>query len=343
MPAIEAVDYDPSILPSTLNKEAKELVGQALGLGWKLHLDSNGVGCTIVSPVNESQRIHLGKRRSVPVKQMRSKVFRWGDPVLIDHIVTHGDSLEDFEAFKDLFTKRAEALAAAGKEPNYVKHENGEPVVHTVKSEPETTPRYVVSERPMNVRAREGRAYVSETTNVRVWSDGTQDYTCRAAGCTFSSGNRKAPSGHYANVHSEGVAERPPVFEANVTDHVRYAPRQWRIEALAAIIEAALADGGDPKDLAKHALTWVHEQSSQGTNLAAEREPLTAEETLIRIRTLLDDGSKGEDLARIENLERQVLDMTTERDKALAAAEHERERVETLRDLLNEEAETHAG
>lgn len=326
-------DFDPSMLPSTLNKEAKQLVAQAIGLGWTLHLDTGGVGCTIQSPVNQSKRIHLGKRRSVSIKQMRSQVFRWADPVIVEHIATHGDTPEDFEEFKDFFVRhQVEKAEREGTHGNVVEHE---PEVHTVKSEP--PPRTVVSERPMNARMREGQAYISETTNVRVWSDGTQDYTCRAVGCDFSSESRKGPSSHYASVHSDGPMERPATFEANVTDQTPYAPRRWRIEALAEIIAAAMKDGGDPKDLARHALTWVHEQSNQGTNLAAEREPMTAEETLTRIRTLLDDGSTGEHLARIEALERDNVALTQAWEEATEAAEHERGRVEALRELLNEE------
>jgi arsenate reductase-like glutaredoxin family protein len=48
----------------------------------------------------------------------------------------------------------------------------------------------------------------------------------------------------------------------------------------------------DPEELARQALTWVHEQSRKGTAMAAEHEPLTAEDTLERIKMLLDNGER---------------------------------------------------
>jgi len=132
-----------------------------------------------------------------------------------------------------------------------------------------------------------------------------------------------------------GLRERPATFASEVPEARQYAPRQSRIDALAEVIQALL-DGGekDAGSIAREALTWVHEQSKNRTEFAEEREPQSPEETLNRIRTLLDDGTMLAAQQRMASMEERLLAAEQKAQEAEAARQAADERAEQARSTL---------
>lgn len=107
--------------------------------------------------------------------------------------------------------------------------------------------------------------------------------------------------------------------------------------------------------IAKAALTWVHEQSKQGTALAAEHEPMSAEDTLERIRALVTNSDERLSFERkMEDLNREVTELRARLEQAEEYAMEQADRadksqstLDALRELVTEatvsEAERKAG
>jgi len=212
-----------------------------------------------------------------------------------------------------------------------------------VTKEEESAERHIVSEKPMVAKGGEKRAYESYTAIERLWSDGTKDWKCPECDYTSSKSRGSVPA-HWSKVHSSGSGTRPhpTFFEADVPDARVYAPRQTRVEALAQTIGEMMKTGEtDPEVIARTALTWVHENSKHATPLAAEREELTPEDTLNRIRTLLDQGVYDQQQKRIEALEEHVLTAEAEAREARESAERARETLRAFTELATEFASGH--
>jgi hypothetical protein len=163
----------------------------------------------------------------------------------------------------------------------------------------------IVKQEPMMAKASQGRAYPSKVAIERHWSDGSIDYKC--VDCDYTTPNRLSIRAHRGNSgHTARGADRSDTRLAEVPLAATYKPRQTRVEALAEALKALLEQGGDPEEIARKALMWVHEQTQNNTRHAVEHEPLTAEDTLARIRMLLDDGTQAQAILerdqRIETL-----------------------------------------
>lgn len=232
-------------------------------------------------------------------------------------------------------TKKAAAKKAPAKKPD------------VSRETPTNEERFVVSQRPMLAKQGKGRggeqhAYHSQTTIERHWSDGSIDYLCAAPDCTagpdggpYVSSERLKPSRHYANVHAKGVSPLPPVFKAEVPNAQTYRPRTTRILALADVLRRVMEAGvTDPDTLAREALTWVHEQSKGATEHAEEREVLTPEETLRRVKMLLDDGTYFQTQQELRAREEQVAHLTAQVERAERRATQAIENLRSLQELV---------
>lgn len=200
--------------------------------------------------------------------------------------------------------------------------------------------RHIVSEGPMRAKAGDRSAYDSEVTIQRLWSDGTKDYKC--VKCDYWSTQRQSVAAHNARKHPGVTSPRPATYQAVVTDATVYAPRQTRIDALAQVIEealtAAMQDGGklDSAQIAKTALTWVHDQHRKGTEFSEDVEPRTPDEVLNRIRTLLDDGTRLRETQRLSELETRVLEAEERAEQAEKRADQARSTLRAFMDLASE-------
>lgn len=190
----------------------------------------------------------------------------------------------------------------------------------------------------------------------RTWFDGpkefAKEYKCKH--CTKTSDNRWGLRSHY-RVHQK-AGEAPPTVSPDLIpkiaiDHHEplYRPRQTRIEALKIVLKDLFESGIDWNDLdqaaetaARTALEWQHAQT--GGSLAAEREDMTAEEVLVRIRSLVDNGMyerQGDQIrAQAEQIEMLEISLLASEENAAAAAEQAKsakDTLETFRALINEQ------
>lgn len=351
-------NFDKRELPKGFKPEIQNLVAMAVTLGWRLIITSNA-GLTLVSQ-NDAKRIHLSsKRKSGPVKRLVRDIIKFGDPVRVN-LVTDLSALpisdEEYgtlvaNVLSDLGDDMDVSWQTPADEPEEapVTRRRAKAAERAAAieqaAEKKVTPkpeRTVVSEKPMLARAHEGRAYESKIAIERTWSDGTIDYKCSM--CDYS-GERLSVRGHWQkHVRAgevEGGQKRGPEFQADVPNAVSYAPRMNRVEALAEFLKEYLEtneyDVIDPQDVAKAALTWVHEQSRKGTELAAEREELTPEDTLNRIRVLLDQGQYQKQQQEIDRLAQEVMNMRLALDAANSRSDLLQSKLQAFRELVVEE------
>lgn len=367
MPMYQPDDFTADVLPAAFKKDTKEIIVVAAALGWKVHL-TTGNSVTIIAP-EERKKYHFGLngRASINHNRIRRDIIKYGDP----------EKVLAISAADALGMNSPEALAIL--QSSKIDMSVGATVVdETPKPEPRTTtPKrlaakqgsrteseapvseqreaHIVSERPMLARSSGDDGYESPTTIERKWSDGSKDYKCVECNYT-SAASRGSVAAHYGKSHSKpgGRGEKPETFKVDIPDARVYSPRQTRIDALAEWIGELIRGEGDPKEVAKAALTWVNEQSRRGTSFAAEREELSAEDTLSRIKMMLDDGSYFRQRQELETLEQRMADMEeqvlasqTRADEAEARADEAWGNLRALRSLIadigDEEVKAAAG
>lgn len=324
-----ADDFERAGLPKGLKKNAYDLIELAVIHGWTARVTS-GSSVSIVSPDGRKKYHFSGNRRdTISHERIKKDIIRLADPqraAVAQTIAARGaeQSLDLMKDMPSLVTGTAEVV-------------DDRPPSKEQKVKAERT---IISTTPMLAKAgSKDTAYESETTLVRRWSDGTTDYVCVEG--DFEATSRLSVSRHFANAHSRGKgrAPQPPTFKAEVQSAV-YAPRQTRVEALAAHLHALWGtEGLTLEEVAKAALTWVHEQSREGTEHAAERESLTPEDMLNRIRTLLDDGTAGRHQNELLELQQQVTYLTAQVEYERERGEAARATLKTLAELAQEEAQ----
>lgn len=229
----------------------------------------------------------------------------------------------------------------------------------------ENSDRFITHEGPMIARRAQGKGYLSETTIERQWSDGTADFKCAYPECTdgpdggpFISAHRLGIRGHWLkHVNAGEVQKMGAIPEAKVEippyepayERKQYTPRVDRVRALKRVLLDAIEKGLDWSDpdaaaetLAAEALAWSHEQSSSGSGLAAEREPLSAEQMLERIRTMLDNGEYLRQRDEIADLRTQMAEMGNRLDEVESERDRLKDERAALRDLLADEGKKEA-
>lgn len=214
-------------------------------------------------------------------------------------------------------------------------------LVTVAETERKVSDRKLLSVAPMVARRAQGRGYPSETTNERRWSDGTVDYSCRFLGCDYTALSRKSVGSHWRTHVLAGEAEKQvqpkatvdiPAYEVAHRDG--YTPRKERVSALAEVLAALDLWAMSPQEVAEFVLNWQHEQSSTGSRVAAEREDLTSDDVLNRIRALLDNGTYLRQQEEITELRQQTEALSVDLNAALDEANQAKERWETLRELM---------
>ena len=347
-------DVSQRDLPDGFKQDIKALVAYAVAVGWRLTVTSNA-GMTIVSP-DENKKLHFSNRRSSgPLQRLRRTIDKYADPGRVEymHNIMSSDLTDDqyIEMMSPLLADSNIEFATPDQEEEPVKKRKAAPRPAAAKkveeidkkaTEQATPERTLVSEKPMLARAHEGRAYESRVAIERTWSDGTVDYKCTL--CDYT-GERLSVRGHWqkhvraGEVEASGPGGRGPEFQADVPLAAKYSPRMSRVEALAEWLASAYVPGEEPDFtlLARDALTWVHEQSAQGTALAAEREELSSDDILNRIRVLLDQGQYVKQREQIDKLSQEL--STLRSDYLLMDAQRElaESKLQAFRELVIEE------
>lgn len=360
MPIYDNENFQRSLVPSYLKAEIREIIETAVMFGWKMHV-SSAHSVTLVS-YDERKKFHFSRtnRASKSLNQIKRDIIKFGEPeklLMADSILGMKD--------RELAQMATTLLPALGDEGTVVDHRpalekeaeekkeaaleyardltkkrpvstgNSEPTAAAAVAEGEVARAaespYILTEKPMMAKARDGQAYASRVAIERHWSDGTVDYKC--VDCDFTSKDRLSIRGHRTRKdHQKRGIERAKVVQGDVPLAASYKPRKDRVEALAQAIADAMAAGAtDPESIALEALMWVHEQSKKGTRYAAEFEPMSAEETLERIRSLIAGEAQFEALTekdqQIEVLQSQAETYKTEMEKLT-------ERVEELESFI---------
>jgi len=235
---------------------------------------------------------------------------------------------------------RKTAVAAAMEEAEAVKAAH--PVIEKATNPDSPTAvveKIVVSERPWLARkggkdGGGGVVYESPVVNVVTYSDGTETFKCRF--CDVTSDNPRSISGHSNRGHSAEVKQIPRDQPLLRTDHYEASditrPTRAAITRLANDLVAAL-DGVeawqamDASDLAHTLARRVVEGRPEQHH---STEPLTAEQVLSRITSLVDNG-------RVADLNHQIETMATALAEQTARADRAAGNLQALKDMLNSE------
>lgn len=352
-------DFSVDVLPRGVSKTDRDTISRAVEIGWKLMVTNRGHMTIIGPPPNDHVKFNITQSRSKgrgegPVKQVRRKIEQLADPELL--AIADGKpepkGTAGVQTLNPVISPEvAKAALAKIEEPLVVERE---PVIDPeIGVKDRTGDRHIVSEVPMVANAGTGRGYISPTTIQRTWSDGSVDFGCAFEGCDFSSEKRQGIGPHWRAHVNRGEAEHASTPGRQervflVTDHVAterngYTPRADRIAALAADLRTLLEEGIDWSDLdnaakrlAEEALHWDHRQSVTRSGLASEREPLTAEQTLDRIRAMIDGGLYLQQQQRIDELLSRHEEERLAREEAEARAQKAHDTLRAFRELAAE-------
>ena len=364
----DASTFDMSVLPGGLHRDAQALVHGALALGWKIMVKQ--IMVRLISPDGEHIITISASNKNIPYERYKREIHKYANPLLIpkNDKQVHAVATDAVKAENAVIAKRKEREAqkraeseqrkaarkakVSGQKPamaeameRAMREVPAEAIAYDEEGHPDAPGfgRYVVSEVPMMAHRGQGKGYPSPTTNERTWSDGTVDYTCRSEGCDFSVEKRMGVGSHWRSHVARGEEQpAPKPKETYVTPPHEpaythgYTPRRERVTALSRVLEALDLTAMTAEELAEFVLSWQHEQSEAGTRVAAEREEMTADDVLNRIRSLLDNGTYLAQQERITALEQDVQSLVQDVTVAQMEAQRAKETLATFRELVAE-------
>jgi hypothetical protein len=311
--------FTMDVVPKGFTEEMRTLVRFAVSHGWRVR--PQGLRIVMLSVTGNKSITLSASGRNVPIRRHTRMIEQYGSPLvkppdrkapIEQSAKALADRMNlDEETARQRQTREAmqKIVAASTKTP----------------PAPKTKTVTLVSEEPMIAHRGQGVGYPSTTTIERKWSDGSIDYACAKDGCDFVSTVRHGPRSHWQVHIREDEANRTnvdliPKVDTEPHEPI-YRPRQHRVAALAAALKELLQDGLDwdnldaaAETLAQRALVWTHEQT--GGSMSEEREPMTAEEVLVRIRSLVDNGAYASQADKIRELEADNLELAARVEEA---------------------------
>ena len=354
----DASTFDMSVLPGGLHRDAQALIHGSLALGWKVMVKQ--IMVRLISPDGEHVITISASNKNIPYERYKREIHKYGNPLLVPTTdkQIHAVATDAVKAENAVIAKRKEREAQKRAEAEQRRAErkakvsaqklpaDADEFERVLAADPQPQPeaeRYIVSEVPMMAHAGQRKGYISPTTNERTWSDGTIDYTCRSEGCDFATDERHGVGRHW-RTHVRAGEEKPadqPRDRFVTPPHeplyqMGYTPRRERVTALSKVLEALDLTAMTAEELAEFVLNWQHEQSETGSRVAAEREEMTADDILNRIRSLLDNGTYLAQQERITLLEQDMRAMVNEVVAAQDEARRAKETLATFRELVAE-------
>lgn len=333
-------NYTSATVPTAYPRDVRSLVDAGVALGWTLHITRDGA-MRLVS-FDKVKTIQLNTRKgSHPLEQYRRIIKRHANPLLAP-VAEHKRAEQRAEQMMGAFEKRANTETAKTTDPVVDK------IVEKLYGDDEVDPAtVVVYEGPMRSRGSTGSGltlYQSDIATEVEYGDGRRVLTCVRCGWSVENTPRSM-SGHWQKHVREderlkGGHEGPKAEDTGLAGS-GYKPTQERLDSLKeALIEALGSEidwsdiDGAAERLALKALIWDHERRmSHG-----DQEPLTDAQILDRIRRLVDGGKYAERMEEIQAMRETINDMQTLLDQVTTERDKAREYVNTLRELLNEEA-----
>lgn len=322
-------DFTIDVIPKGFTEEMRTLVRFAVSYGWRVK--PQGMTLLMLSVTGNKTITLSASHHNVPIQRHTRTIERYGSPLVKPVIDKAAKEQKDGLPIAAATLAQRMGLAEAAAEAK--------------RAGPKTPQEKVlrlISEAPMIAHRGQGVGYPSETTIERKWSDGSIDYACAKDGCDFTSTIRHGVRSHWQVHVREDEASRSNVdlIPKVLTEPHEpiYQPRKYRVEALAAALKECLAEGLDWNDidtaaetLAQRALVWTHEQTSG--SMSEEREPMTAEEVLVRIRSLVDNGAYASQADRILVLEAEREELAARVEEAEHDAQEARDTLEAFADL----------
>lgn len=334
-----ATTYDLStfhrnVLPRGISSEEVGVIQAALGIGWTVVV--KGVTARLVAPAGNKSLVFSASGRNAPLEQYKRIIYKHGNPLLMEQMTSDEKMHEMVENVV------AAELVAERAAKSVVAEPVTEPKTVTTPEPVKVSVRKLVSIGPMIARRSQGRGYPSETTNERRWSDGTVDFSCQFDGCDYASDERRSVGAHWrTHAITDGLGPRKQpkptvqIEDYEVAHREGYTPRRERVGALAEVLDALDLDKMSAEELAEFVLHWQHEQSSTGTRLAAEREELTSDDVLNRIRALLDNGTYLRQRDEIAALRDEMGRRRDSEAEALTRAQNAEDKWTALRELMD--------
>jgi hypothetical protein len=353
--------FDISVLPGGLHRDAQSLIQGAVALGWKVQVKR--IMATLISPNGDHTITLSASNHNIPYERHRRTIHKFANPLLLPKDDKAAEALardsikaqtaahqtreqREAEDHRVLEQRRAARKATPIKDAfdRAAQKVSDQKLPPLVLDKPALEgERYVVSEFPMLAHAGQKKGYISPTTNERAWSDGSVDYTCRSEGCDFATDDRSGVGRHWrthVRAGEEQSVEQPretytvpphePIYQMG------YTPRRERITALSRVLESLDLTAMTAEELAEFVLNWQHQQSESGSRMAAEREEMTSDDVLNRIRSLLDNGTYLAQQERITQLEQDVQSLVTDVTVAQTEAQRAKETLATFRELVAE-------
>jgi hypothetical protein len=225
------------------------------------------------------------------------------------------------------------ALAAAPKAPEPLLDRSGE--------------RTLVSTRPWLARKKHGpiggERYESEAVVENHFSDGSIEYVC-AFGCGYSNPNPRGVAVHYGKSHTAKgevapAGEGPRHIDVTYTEptyHREYNPQDRLIKALTSWLEENWTSELDMDEVALMFLTWAHERPDL-ESIERDVVAYTETEMVQRIRAIVGQPFSVElkdAQGRVDELEAQLTQRTTERDEANARLVKVQRDLDAIKDML---------
>ena len=190
-------------------------------------------------------------------------------------------------------------------------------------------------------------AYPSPVTIEQTWSDGHVSFRCKHCGWGgYDQENPRAVANHSGNMHKDPENKKsqrevvvldmviPPLYTKGPSAHKEYTPTERLVNALAEYLEQA--GTMDPLALSYAALQWLHERPDLGDLDRGPSEPLTAEDQIRKIRSIVDGGRYSDLENEIEKLRAALQDAEKDRDEAITKAEATQKRLEKVAEDLME-------
>jgi hypothetical protein len=199
--------------------------------------------------------------------------------------------------------------------------------------------RVIVSERPWLARkggkdGAGGVVYESPVVNVVTYSDGTETFKCKF--CDVTSDNPRSISGHSNRGHSAEVKQMPAATPLLRTDHYEKSdiarPTRTAIARLANDLVAALdgVESWQAMDASDLAHTLARRVVEGRPEHHVNSEPLTSEQVIARITSLVDNGRLAEMSHQMEQMAASLAEQTARADRAAG-------NLQALKDMLNSE------
>lgn len=365
---------DRAQVVKTFGKEAADFIELAASLGWKCVFNNTGTSVALIPHTGDApaQRIHLSSRNKGGglMRKYAKRLAKGADQRLVNvavHIAEDDKmTMDEKQAaqlslgkmFLEEDPEQRKVLPAEPKKERFVKPAAVTPaaVAEKVKKE-----RHVISERPAlmhySLSNKGGQSYPSKTTIERRWSDGAVDYVCAVPTCDAGprKDRRSFGGSHWAMHVRKGEAEPVDVEEMrkNRVDDPSYTETAWsrkqtyrdkRVADLTEMLKAVDLKSITPEDLAAMLVEFLSDDSGGG---GGNSEPLTDEQIIDKIRTLVDRGTYAEQETALAEQRRTLddfIESSAKREDELLQQVLEAEQktalveshLQALRDLVNQ-------